>query len=311
MTSTTSAISDVEFGQIEDLIPSWSRSLRARNKSPKTIRGYREAAELFLGFLREKGMPTTLDKISREHVEMFQDDQLTRWKPTTALTRYQALRQFFKFAIEEREITESPMANMKPPSIGEVPVPVVSDDSLKKLLATVEGRGHDSFEHKRDAAIFRLFIDTGCRLAEIANLKMEDLDLDLEVVIVTGKGSRTRSVPFGPKTATALDRYRRLRSRHPRASSSALFLGPKGGLTDSGITQVLRRRCAQAGIEKLHPHQLRHTAAHAWLQAGGNETDAMRLFGWKSRQMLSRYGASNADERAREAYRRILPGDRI
>ena len=300
------------FGEIEDLIPSWTRSLRARNKSPKTIRGYRETAEIFRAFLVNKGMPTALDRIGREHVEAFVEDQLARCKPTTALTRYQALRQFFLFAAEEGELGDSPMARMKPPTIGEVPVPVVSDDDLRRLLRTVEGRDRASFEHKRDAAIFRLFIETGCRLAEVANLTTGDLDLDLEVVVVTGKGSRVRSVPFGPKCATALDRYLRLRSRHPKArSSSALFLGPKGGLTDSGITQVLWRRCDEAGISRLHPHQLRHTAAHAWLAAGGSETDAMRLFGWKSRQMLNCYGASNADERAREAYRRLQPGDRL
>ena len=302
----------VVFGQIEDLIPSWTRSLRARNKSPKTIRGYRETAEIFRAFLVNKGMPTALDRIGREHVEAFVEDQLARWKPTTALTRYQALRQFFLFAVEEGELRDSPMARMKPPTIGEVPVPVVSDDDLRRLLRTVEGRDRASFEHKRDAAIFRLFIETGCRLAEVANLTTGELDLDLEVIVVTGKGSRVRSVPFGPKCATALDRYLRLRSRHPKArSSSALLLGPKGGLTDSGITQVLWRRCDEAGISRLHPHQLRHTAAHAWLAASGSEADAMRLFGWKSRQMLNRYGASNADKRARDAYRRLLPGDRL
>ena len=300
------------FGEIEDLIPSWTRSLRARNKSPKTIRGYRETAEIFRAFLVNKGMPTALDRIGREHVEAFVEDQLARCKPTTALTRYQALRQFFLFAAEEGELGDSPMARMKPPTIGEVPVPVVSDDDLRRLLRTVEGRDRASFEHKRDVAIFRLFIETGCRLAEVANLTTGDLDLDLEVIVVTGKGSRVRSVPFGPKCATALDRYLRLRSRHPKArSSSALLLGPKGGLTDSGITQVLWRRCDEAGISRLHPHQLRPTAAHAWLAASGSEADAMRLFGWKSRQMLNRYGASNADKRARDAYRRLLPGDRL
>lgn len=302
-------LTDIEFGPVEDLIPSWTRSLRARNKSPKTIRGYRETAEIFLVFLRDRGMPTTLDKLTREHCESFIEDQLARWKPTTALTRHQALRQFFLFAIEEGELRESPMARMRPPSIPEVPVPVVSDDDLKKLLKACDGA---TYEDRRDLAIFRLFIDTGCRLSEVANLDLEGLDLDAEVVRVVGKGSRPRAVPFGPKCSTVLDRFRRLRSRHPQASSSnALFLGPKGGLTASGIAQVLRRRCDQAGIGRLHPHQLRHTAAHAWLAAGGNETDAMRIFGWKSRQMLNRYGASNADERARDAYRRLLPGDRL
>ena len=90
-----------------------------------------------------------LEKIGREHVESFIEDQLARWKPTTALTRYQAIRQFFLFAIDEGELCESPMARMKPPSIPEVPVPVVSDDDLRKLLKTCDG---SSYEERRDLA---------------------------------------------------------------------------------------------------------------------------------------------------------------
>jgi len=304
--ATTLELPAPALNDVPSLARSFNLSLRARNRSPETIKSYVGTVGLFGEFLRTPGFPTSIDRIEREYVELFIADQLARWKPKTARIRYGNLQQFFKWCVEEGEIIETPMKNVRPPSVPEVPVPIISDDHLRRIFRSVEGT---TFVQRRDAAILRVLYDCGVRLAEVTGLGVEDINWDRQVIDVVGKGSRPRAVPFGSKTNLALDRYLRVRQAHLQTVSPALWLGAKGRLTDSGIAQMIRRRCHDVGVPHLHAHQFRHGAAHRWLASGGSEGDAMRLFGWRSRVMLERYGAALADERAYDAYRRLRPGD--
>jgi site-specific recombinase XerD len=293
---------------IQELASSFQRSLLAQNKSPKTVKSYMEAVRLLDRYLNQQGMPNKLTSVGRDHIEAFIADQLDQWRPATANNRYRSLQQFFKWAQEEGEIKASPMTNMKPPHVPEEPAPVISLEQLRRLLRNCEGR---DFMDRRDMAIIRLLIDIGARRSELAGLRVQAVDFDMNVAHVLGKGSRPRACPFGRKTALALDRYLRARNQHRDAHRPELWLGHGGPMTDDGIAQMVRRRADQAGLEGIHMHLFRHTYAHQWLASGGQESDLMRLAGWKSRQMISRYGASAADERAREAYKQLSPGDRL
>ena len=87
-----------------DLIDSFARGLRARNRSARTIKSYCDTANRFVTFLQDQGMPTSPTAVTREHIETYIADQLDRFTPSTADTRYRCLQQYFRWLDDEGEI---------------------------------------------------------------------------------------------------------------------------------------------------------------------------------------------------------------
>lgn len=313
---------------LSSLAASWLRSLRARDLSANTQRIYGRAIGEFSEYLLtyepppadgdETPRPAPADLegergIHREHIERYLIALIKRTSGGNAHQHFRSLRTFFNWCVDEEEMTRSPMRKMKPPEPGEVEVPVIPEESLKKLFHTCKGT---SFIDRRDRALLLMFLDTGGRLSEITNRTQVSLDLDVNVLHVVGKGNRERPLPFGRATAQAMDRYLRAAAKYlGRAldDGDPLWISYKrrDALTIWGVGEMIERRCQMAGIPHIHPHQFRHTFAHLWKLNDGNEDALMRIMGWKSREMLSRYGASAGEERARRQHQDLSPGDRL
>jgi integrase/recombinase XerD len=291
---------------LADLLDSWLLALAAERKSDKTIRCYRQGVTAFLDYCERTG---TAPELNRPAVNGFTVSLLDNGaQPATARTRQQALRRFSAWLAEEGEIPSDELVGIRPPKVDVKVSQPLTEAELTALIKACKGT---TIRDRRDEAIVRLMAETGARAGEVTSMRTEDIDLKRGIAVIQrGKGGRGRVIPFGPQTATAIDRYMRLRRTHRLADTDALWVGHRGRTCSySALQRSLATRAQDAKIDRFHPHLLRTTAATRWLAAGGSEGGLMAVAGWKTREMLDRYVAATAADRAATEARALNLGD--
>jgi len=292
---------------LEDWWADFARSLRRRGRSDATINLYRRSYERFWCWaIENRGAGP--DDVTTAEVNRWVDDLRATVAAQTVAIYWRNLRPFFSWWAKETD-RPNPFVGADVPGTELDPPDVVHLDDIRALLATCKGK---DFADRRDSAIIRVLYDTGCRRGELVNLTVGDWDRRQDFLTLRGK-TGMRVVPVSASTGEALARYLRVRASHPAAGKTdALWLGAKlGPLKDSGVSQLLARRCDRAGLPRINPHAFRHTFSHEFRAQGGSEGDLMYLAGWKSTAMAHRYGRSAAGARAQESLRRIALGDRL
>jgi integrase/recombinase XerC len=295
----------------------WLSHLRAeRRLSPKTLEAYARDVRQFLDFLCEHwGAPVTLSRFAaleasdvRSFLAMRRASDIGGRSLMRALA---GLRSFGRFLEQEGKGRVGALSAIRAPKIGKSlpkPVPIAA---AKRLTDADEraGETRDPWIWARDAAVMALLYGSGLRISEALGLRRRDVPLPGagDVLIVTGKGNKTRMVPVLQNVLTLIQDYVAM-CPHPLNPEGPIFIGARGGPLKARIIQLTMERLRGAlGLpDSATPHALRHSFATHLLSRGGDLRAIQELLGHASLSTTQIYTGIDS-ERLLEVYRSAHP----
>lgn len=206
-------------------------------------------------------------------------------KPATAARRVSALRQFFRFLVQDGVRTDDPSAMLDAPKRGRPLPKLLSEDEVDRLLGAARRLRDDPAEAARLTALLELLYATGMRVSELVGLRWPAFGDDPRFLVIRGKGNKERLVPLSEPARQAIEDYGGWRSSFIAAKQDSPWLfpsrGESGHLTRQRFGQLLKDLAVAAGIEpaKVSPHVLRHAFASHLLARGADLRAVQKMLG--------------------------------
>lgn len=249
---------------------------RVKNNSPATIAYYSYFLTEFLNWL-EITEVEELDIIHYKDYILYLAD--TGIKSTSINTKIRAVKAFYNFLIDEEKIGDcSRKLRLVKQSRQEI-IPL-SDDEIYILLNSFDIS--DNLE-LRNKCIVLVMLDSGLRRSEVSRLRVSDIDIRNKHILVNGKGSKQRIVPLGDTAVEFLLLYLERFSVRLGQRSAPFFSDRCGNpLEVNAIDKIFDKLKQITGIDRLHPHLLRHTFATLYIVDGGDLETLRILMGHSS-----------------------------
>lgn len=288
-----------------DWIDEYGQHLRVeRNLSAQTVRSYLSDLRQFRRFLeaegwhRDKAGKNGLHDVDSHTVRAYLGTLTKTCRKSSIGRKIAALKGFFRYLVKEGRISRSPVSGLGSPK-QEKPLPAfLSVDDMFQLLSRAPA---GTILDIRDRAILESLYSTGVRVSELVGLNWGDIDFQLGIIRVMGKGSKERIIPIGEVALQALQDYgaeqRKRWGRLPRGPAP-VFLNRRGSrITTRSVARIVDKRLRASGIPtRVSPHGLRHTFATHLLNSGADLRVIQELLGHASLSTTQRYTHVNLDQ---------------
>ncbi len=265
------------MNNIDELIEEFLRYLLIdKGYSNNTISSYKEDLEKFLKFNKSKDINEINNNDLKEYVKYLNDENLNEKSISRNIS---CLKSFYKFLVVEKYVNNNPSDSVIMPKLKRSLPKTLTENEVIDLL---DIKLTDTFSY-RNKAMLELLYATGLRVSELVNLKLQDVDLNDDIVRTFGKGNKERIIPFGDYAKKYLEKYiyeyRSLMLKDKICEY--LFLNNHGNkMTRQGFFKIIKKIAKEKGIEKdLSPHTLRHSFASHLLKYGADLRTIQELLG--------------------------------
>ena len=187
---------------------------------------------------------------------------------TTVNTYFRAVKVFMSYCMEEGYIMDNVLRRVKYLRSDQKPIVPLMQDEVSCIDALFDMNTQQGL---RNYCIIHLMLDAGFRCSDVVNLNISDINFKNNYLIVQGKGSKYRCIPLSECLKKSILKY--IRTYRLNIMAGPVFLSLKRKdeyLTHNAIKQLFQKLKKSTGIERLHPHMLRHTFATSYIMGGGN-----------------------------------------
>ena len=284
-----------------------------RNLSLHTRRNYISDLKQFSDFLKREHSKIKYEAIDKTIIRSYLGFLYKKNRKSSVARKLATLRTFFKFLLRAGILKKNPASLVSTPRL-EKHVP--SFLSIDETFILLEMPDVTTLAGLRDKAIMEILYSSGLRVSELVETNENDIDLNLGIIKVMGKGKKERIVPIGSKAIEALNNYLQSGERKRRLSPTSplnlpVFLNQRGGrLTARSVARIINRYIEQCGLLKnISPHSLRHTFATHMLDAGADLRAIQELLGHVSLSTTQKYTHVSIDK-LMEVYDKAHPKSR-
>jgi site-specific recombinase XerD len=299
--SPTCQTAELDLGM--DISTALENFLGEHSDSPRTQRGYRCDLGFFLRHLGRKGIREVkeLDSISIWSgfcTERFKD----RLRPCSKARIVGSLRSFSRFLFRQELLYRSPADALQRPKVPQELPRYMEPAAVDSLLSEPDRSEGRDYYRARGRSILEFFYSTGCRVSELCEVNLDDLQLsEGRVKLLHCKGGKQRMAFLGQPCIDAIRAWLLERKRKHQKPDEALFVSYKGGrrLDPTSVRHIVAKYAKAAGVGHVTPHRLRHSMATHALWGGADLRHIQAFLGHSNAGTTSRYASLNLPEMKR------------